>query len=47
MKHIAPNTHHGPMRLLVARLSLLLTASFLLAGLFVVGLIGLGFHPLD
>jgi hypothetical protein len=45
MKHIAPNAA-GPLRPFIARIGLLLTASFLLAGLFIVGLIGLGFHPL-
>lgn len=45
MKNIAPNAP-GPMRPLLARIGLLLTLSFLSAGLAVVGLIGLGYHPI-
>lgn len=45
MKHIAPNAGRPSTRM-AARVGLLLTASFLLAGLFIVSLIGLGFQPL-
>jgi len=45
MKRIGPGAP-GISRLLFARVGLLLTASFLVAGVFIVALIGLGYHPI-
>lgn len=47
MKRILGPNLPGPGRRLAARAGVLLVASFLLAGLVIVGLIGLGYEPIN